>query len=126
APILGDFDVNFAGYLVEDGGRISVCTYRTEDRLPNVVLLTATAMIAQCQLVGINFLRSDKRVAQVVAHRRLEDAFVRAFQVIKVVVLVDVDVGVGVKVDRIGAGGKGAIVVRRIEDLHGQSLPTAG
>ena len=41
-------------------------------------------------------------------------------------VLVDVDDGVGAEVDRVRAGGEGAVVLIRVEHLRGERLPAAG
>ena len=65
-------------------------------------------------------------MAEVVAHGRLRDALVRAFEEERVLVVVEIDVREGVEVDRVGAGGKRAVVVVGIEDLNGQGLPAAG
>jgi hypothetical protein len=54
------------------------------------------------------------------------EALERPLGVVGVGVLVEVDAGVGAEVDRVRAGGEGAVVVVRVEDLNRQGLPAAG
>src|ERR1039458_5778344 len=88
APVLGDFVVDHAGRLVEDRLRIAVRPHRPVDRLPDVELLARAAMIPERQLVAVDLLGGDEGVPQVVAHRRLRLALVRAFQIKGVLVFI--------------------------------------
>ena len=65
-------------------------------------------------------------MAEIVAHGGLVDALVSALEVEGVLIVVEIDVHELVKVDGVGAGDKCAVVVGRIEDLDGESLPSAG
>ena len=64
-----------------------------------------------------------KTSPEVVADRRALDARGLARERVGVLVLVDVDQRVGAEVDRVGAGGEGAVVHVRVEHLRRQCLP---
>ncbi len=125
APVRGYRVVNVAGLLIEDGRGIAIFAHGAVDRLPDVVLLAGTAVVAQRGLVLIHATLRDCGVAEIVAHGRLLNRLVCAGKEVSVLLTVEINVGVGVKVDGIRASCEGAVVVVRVKDLHGKRFPSA-
>ena len=125
-PVTRDTVVDHAGALVENFLRIAVVADRRINGLPDVPLFGRAAAIAEGEFVGHVVGQRDHRTAEIVTHRRLCDALVRAFPIQRVRIVVQIDVREGMEIDRIRTRDERTVVEIRMHHLHGERFPAAG
>ena len=116
-PVLRDGVIDDAGAFIEDRCGVAIGADGPVDSLPDVKLLSASAVIAEGKLISVDLFIGDECAAQIVAHGGLGDPLVRALEVEGVLVVVKADVGEGVEVDGVGTSHPRAVEEIGIEHL---------
>src|ERR1700679_3955720 len=119
-PVRGCRRINFASFLVKNSLRVAVFSYWAVHRLPDIKLLAGTAVRAEREFVLIDLSGGSERAAQIIAFAGLFDAHVRAVYEEHIFIGVEIDVGEAAEIHWIGAGDERAVVMGRIENLHGE------